>query len=934
MLPHDLGNARIMSFGYNSVWYGEDAVKQSLQGVACKLLYALGDKRQSCLHRPILFIGHCFGGLVIQMAYTMTLLQSQDWPHLFESVIGLLFLGTPHYGITESSYLNTQGQIYQAIVAAELPIEDNALHTMAHDNDLLRDTVVAFTRKIATVEPKPILFCFYEEKPTKVGLIIGQDTAPEFVVNKTSGILSGCENEGLSLDHFLMNKFEDSQDYHYLCVKREILKMVKKFQDREEPVSEGSPKLELHRSMPRLGAPIAAESNFAPRDQIIQKLESLFKKKKLVALYGASGNGKTHIAVAYAHEYNKSHPGCNVYWANANSLEELESSYIRIAERLNMTLDNGGNVNVIQAVRHRLKKEPFLMVLDGMDSEACLPLVDLSSEEPLSDVVPPTSRANFLVTTRSKAVATHLVNGKAKYVIEVSPVDHDDASHILLGKVSKDPTRRQSVDQISKILNGSAGALAMATSYLNHAGKAINRKMYLEKLNSRPPEQSGALRAWELLHDLIKRKHRETVDTMLIMSCLDVQCIPSELFERSVVQEYLPVLEEHCIVEPSTDRQLFTITAMYRDLAQQWLANDGQQRECIEDLALDAVRKRFGEDTSETLLPCLLAALKLQHVSVRGKRTQSALLFCAAKHDMDRNNYKRALRYLEQCLAMQEADADVADKSTLMAKTRQAIQQAKAGLSRTNEQTATDSKDAGANVAAATQMQLFNPADAPWSHGDTGRGVMSLDQDRDDYNQCIETVERDCKQGLDQAAKGRYQRAEKLYRSALQVLRSQMNPAHPEKVLMILHLKILSCLAGMYCSQGQLNEAAEILGAVLPEQEEILGKNHPETLLTRNDHALLLQDRDPDAAARELRRIHMAQVQVLGRDDSATLRTESNLALNCKLQGKMDEAKTLYEDVLHRQKRELEENHPDVQATQQMLKELLEKGASKGVMST
>jgi hypothetical protein len=41
MLPAALPRARIMAFGYNSVWFGPDPVKQSLDGVASKLLGAL-----------------------------------------------------------------------------------------------------------------------------------------------------------------------------------------------------------------------------------------------------------------------------------------------------------------------------------------------------------------------------------------------------------------------------------------------------------------------------------------------------------------------------------------------------------------------------------------------------------------------------------------------------------------------------------------------------------------------------------------------------------------------------------------------------------------------------------------------------------------------------------------------------------------------------
>jgi hypothetical protein len=51
MLPAALPNARIMAFGYDSVWYGDQPVRQTLDGVARKLLTELVRKRKvSSLH--------------------------------------------------------------------------------------------------------------------------------------------------------------------------------------------------------------------------------------------------------------------------------------------------------------------------------------------------------------------------------------------------------------------------------------------------------------------------------------------------------------------------------------------------------------------------------------------------------------------------------------------------------------------------------------------------------------------------------------------------------------------------------------------------------------------------------------------------------------------------------------------------------------------
>ncbi len=49
MLPAALPKARIMAFGYKSYWFGDDAVRQSIDAVSGQLLTALDDKRKASL---------------------------------------------------------------------------------------------------------------------------------------------------------------------------------------------------------------------------------------------------------------------------------------------------------------------------------------------------------------------------------------------------------------------------------------------------------------------------------------------------------------------------------------------------------------------------------------------------------------------------------------------------------------------------------------------------------------------------------------------------------------------------------------------------------------------------------------------------------------------------------------------------------------------
>lgn len=65
MLPNDVPSSRIMVYNYESTWHA-DAPKTRLQLCGEDLVKYLQTVRKYVPNRPVLFIGHSIGGLVIQ----------------------------------------------------------------------------------------------------------------------------------------------------------------------------------------------------------------------------------------------------------------------------------------------------------------------------------------------------------------------------------------------------------------------------------------------------------------------------------------------------------------------------------------------------------------------------------------------------------------------------------------------------------------------------------------------------------------------------------------------------------------------------------------------------------------------------------------------------------------------------------------------------
>jgi len=66
MLPTACPRTRILSFNYDSVPVGDNPARQSIPNIAMKLLSGIAAKRRGCQLRPIVFIGHCLGGVIAE----------------------------------------------------------------------------------------------------------------------------------------------------------------------------------------------------------------------------------------------------------------------------------------------------------------------------------------------------------------------------------------------------------------------------------------------------------------------------------------------------------------------------------------------------------------------------------------------------------------------------------------------------------------------------------------------------------------------------------------------------------------------------------------------------------------------------------------------------------------------------------------------------
>ncbi|KAI0096586.1 hypothetical protein GGR51DRAFT_28597 [Nemania sp. FL0031] len=201
MLPQAIPRARIMRFGYMSDWNGTSGRNKRtyVSDVADMLLRELEfHRRDQRVARPIIFIAHSYGGLVLIKALRMSFDSPNRWANPFRSTIGIAFFGTPFRGRRGLSFEQVVDAIAQGDQEQTSSEHRSYPETMAladEENPYLQDIVKRFTETRCGDNPIPLRF-FYETLPSPINKIFppgsGINDVNHFLVSNPELVTAEC----------------------------------------------------------------------------------------------------------------------------------------------------------------------------------------------------------------------------------------------------------------------------------------------------------------------------------------------------------------------------------------------------------------------------------------------------------------------------------------------------------------------------------------------------------------------------------------------------------------------------------------------------------------------------------------------------------------------------------------------------------------------
>ncbi|KAI2464864.1 hypothetical protein F4781DRAFT_435957 [Annulohypoxylon bovei var. microspora] len=213
-LVRDFPRARILLYMYESAWIG------SLKGRTQR--------------RPIVFIGHSMGGLVVAKAITIADSRRDKFPVMFEAIAAAIFFGTPFNGAAAASAAAMYAYYAEKVGAAS---SSKLLDLMKPGDEGLRELKHEFMRLAGKLNPKIELLCFYEEQPTDFSKMAGLPSlfglsklaVPKSFadfVTRDSATLPGVDEQGLAANHRDLVKFDGPKDDKWNQFVKDPLKRV------------------------------------------------------------------------------------------------------------------------------------------------------------------------------------------------------------------------------------------------------------------------------------------------------------------------------------------------------------------------------------------------------------------------------------------------------------------------------------------------------------------------------------------------------------------------------------------------------------------------------------------------------------------------------------------------------------------------------------
>lgn len=225
LLPSNLKQARILTFGYNAAvtaFLGKTSSDRILQHAQTLIAELVADRElEDAAQRPIIFVCHSLGGIIVKraLAYSSSRTSKlvQHLHSIFVSTYGILFLGTPHNGSSKAGLASIGSRMISALAPSRvIDTESQLADALYQGSEVLQNITDMFAPLMKNFRT----YFFWEQEKTNLGSTL------DYIVEENSAapILDNTERAGLPYGHRDMVKFESRISPGYRLVVAALLR--------------------------------------------------------------------------------------------------------------------------------------------------------------------------------------------------------------------------------------------------------------------------------------------------------------------------------------------------------------------------------------------------------------------------------------------------------------------------------------------------------------------------------------------------------------------------------------------------------------------------------------------------------------------------------------------------------------------------------------
>ncbi|CAG7852864.1 SubName: Full=Uncharacterized protein {ECO:0000313/EMBL:CCA76038.1}; Flags: Fragment [Serendipita indica DSM 11827] len=211
-LPSSLPRARILTYGYDADTHSTECVStQTMRRHAVGLAQAILRKRKDAPRRPIIFVAHDLGGIILKWA--LVICNNEDLEskgglrNILVSTHSILFFGTPHSGVEDTLLKKIVRLAAPCMESTEVIVKN--LHAHSDELENIQSLYLTASKKINSV-----FFC--EEYSTGA-----EEQQTHLNVPYHSAVITGDQNAiavVLHSDHQNLVKFQTEENEDYQAV--------------------------------------------------------------------------------------------------------------------------------------------------------------------------------------------------------------------------------------------------------------------------------------------------------------------------------------------------------------------------------------------------------------------------------------------------------------------------------------------------------------------------------------------------------------------------------------------------------------------------------------------------------------------------------------------------------------------------------------------